>query len=215
MFGRRNTEPLPPAAPRRGEAEIDLDMLPDLPEILPAPASPQPAPGVPASDDSAFERAWATDGPGSAIAATIPESTPFVPTPPASSAPFAAASAPSAAKTRATTESVIGPDDFFDGNYRSERGVRLQGNVRGSIESRQYILVESGANVEASLSAEDITVSGDFSGAIECRHRLEVTATGRIHGQVTTALLVVQEGGVLDGELHMRRDAAEETEHPA
>ena len=68
------------------------------------------------------------------------------------------------------------------------------------------------AQVEADLSAEDITISGDFKGKISCRRRLEVTSTGKIQGQVQTALLVVQEGGALDGELHMRGDQAEATE---
>jgi cytoskeletal protein CcmA (bactofilin family) len=122
---------------------------------------------------------------------------------PAQPAPAQAAVA-AATRARAVAESVIGPDDFFDGRYRSERGVRIQGNARGSIESRQYIFVEAGAQVEADLSAEDITVSGDFKGKITCRRRLEVTSTGKIGGQVQTALLVVQEGGALDGELHMR-----------
>ena len=116
-----------------------------------------------------------------------------------------------AARARPIAESVIGPDDFFDGRYRSERGVRIQGNARGSIESRQYIFVEGGAQVEADLSAEDITISGDFKGKISCRRRLEVTGTGKIQGQVQTALLVVQEGGAIDGELHMRVDQAEAT----
>ena len=123
-------------------------------------------------------------------------------------APPAAAAEP-AARARPIAESVIGPDDFFDGRYRSERGVRIQGNARGSIESRQYIFVEGGAQVEADLSAEDITISGDFKGKINCRRRLEVTGTGKIQGQVQTVLLVVQEGGAMDGELHMRVDQAE------
>ena len=105
------------------------------------------------------------------------------------------------------SESVIGPDDFFDGRYRSERGVRIQGNARGSIESRQYIFVESGADVEADLSAEDITVAGRFNGKIECRRKLEVTGTGRVQGHVATALLVVHEGGLVDGQLQMQKDA--------
>jgi cytoskeletal protein CcmA (bactofilin family) len=134
--------------------------------------------------------------------------TPVATTPLASAAP--APAAPVARPTaRPVAESVIGPDDFFDGRYRSERGVRIQGNARGSIESRQYIFVEGGAQVEADLSAEDITISGEFKGKISCRRRLEVTGTGKIQGQVQTALLVVLEGGALDGELHMRVDQAE------
>src|SRR6185295_13561485 len=107
---------------------------------------------------------------------------------------------------RPIAESVIGPDDFFDGRYRSERGVRIQGNARGSIESRQYIFVEGGAEVEADLSAEDITVAGNFNGKIECRRKLEITSTGKVQGHVVTVLLVVQEGGQIEGELHMQRD---------
>jgi len=130
-------------------------------------------------------------------------------TPPAQAVPADRPAAEPPARARPIAESVIGPDDFFDGRYRSERGVRIQGNARGSIESRQYIFVEGGAQVEADLSAEDITISGDFKGKISCRRRLEVTGTGKIQGQVQTALLVVQEGGALDGELHMRVDQAE------
>jgi cytoskeletal protein CcmA (bactofilin family) len=117
---------------------------------------------------------------------------------------------PAPARLRPTSESIIGPDDFFDGRYRSERGVRIQGNARGSIESRQYIFVEGSAQVEADLSAEDITVAGSFNGKIECRRKLEITSTGKVHGQITTALLVVHEGGLIDGELHMQ-----ETENQA
>ena len=134
-----------------------------------------------------------------------------IPSPPGAAAPQVAAvpAGEPASRARPIAESVIGPDDFFDGRYRSERGVRIQGNARGSIESRQYIFVEGGAQVEADLSAEDITISGDFKGKISCRRRLEVTSTGKIQGQVQTALLVVQEGGALDGELHMRVEQAE------
>ena len=123
--------------------------------------------------------------------------------PPAANMIAATASMP-ASRPKPPSESVIGPDDFFDGRYRSERGVRIQGNARGSIESRQYIFVEGGAEVEAELSAEDITVAGSFNGKIECRRRLEVTSSGKVQGQVQTKLLVVQEGGLIDGELKMQ-----------
>jgi len=135
----------------------------------------------------------------------VPPPTPAAPV----TQPTTIPAAEPAARARQIAESVIGPDDFFDGRYRSERGVRIQGNARGSIESRQYIFVEGGAQVEADLSAEDITISGDFKGKINCRRRLEVTDTGKIQGHVQTALLVVQEGGALDGELHMRVDQTE------
>jgi cytoskeletal protein CcmA (bactofilin family) len=242
MFGRRNPDQSPtsksPASSGQSENDIDLDLMPDLPPI-PSLAPPEPQLEPPPSDPAwhasaqppaapAWEAPAAPAAPApvapppqpDAAAATmvsippIPALRPTVPygvtTPPTSGA--ATSSGTSAARSKSTSESVIGPDDFFDGRYRSERGVRIQGNARGSIESRQYIFVETGADVEADLSAEDITVAGSFNGKIECRRKLEIAGTGKVQGQVTTALLVVHEGGLVDGELHMRKD---EVEQPA
>jgi cytoskeletal protein CcmA (bactofilin family) len=143
----------------------------------------------------------------------LPEPSPVAPAIDEPTAPTAPAAAPD--RVRLVAESVIGPDDFFDGRYRSERGVRIQGNARGSIESRQYIYVEDGAKVEADLSAEDITIAGDFTGRITCRGRLEVTGSGKIQGHVDTVLLVVQEGGAIDGELNMRSHDSEDAQGAA
>ena len=143
----------------------------------------------------------------------LPEPSPVAPVIDEPTTPAAPAAAPD--RARIVAESVIGPDDFFDGRYRSERGVRIQGNARGSIESRQYIYVEAGAQVEADLSAEEITIAGAFTGRITCRGRLEVTSSGKLQGHVDTMLLVVQEGGAIDGELNMRGHDAEDAQGAA
>jgi cytoskeletal protein CcmA (bactofilin family) len=193
---RPDTAPEEDAVPR-----TDLSSPPPR-----APSAPMYQPQPPAPATPAVQ-------PAPAVASQVATTPLFGASPAAATAPATSPTAPAAAISRPAArpiaESVIGPDDFFDGRYRSERGVRIQGNARGSIESRQYIFVEGGAQVEADLSAEDITISGDFKGKISCRRRLEVTGTGKIQGQVQTALLVVQEGGALDGELHMRVDQAE------
>ncbi len=101
-------------------------------------------------------------------------------------------------------ESIIGPDDFFNGNYRSQRGVRVQGRVEGSIESSGHILIEEQAQVTADMTAADITVAGRYNGKVECRHRFEITPSGIVTGEINTDLLVVQEGGYFDGKLKMK-----------
>jgi cytoskeletal protein CcmA (bactofilin family) len=196
ILGPSVTRMLQSRAEDEAVPRTDLGSPPPRTPVAPVyQAPPPPAPATPIT-----QRLDSTPA-----AAATPVAPPVAP-------PVAAPAAEAAPRARAIAESVIGPDDFFDGRYRSERGVRIQGNARGSIESRQYIFVEGGAQVEADLSAEDITISGDFKGKISCRRRLEVTGTGKIHGQVQTALLVVQEGGALDGELHMRGEQAETAE---
>jgi cytoskeletal protein CcmA (bactofilin family) len=101
-------------------------------------------------------------------------------------------------------ESVIGGHDFFNGAYRSERGVRVQGRVEGSIESKGHIYIEQSAQVVADLTAQDITVAGRYNGKVECRRRFEITPTGVVTGDINTDLLVVHEGGYFDGKLKMK-----------
>jgi cytoskeletal protein CcmA (bactofilin family) len=202
---RPEPEPEPPPSDPAWHAGVLMRPSPAPWETL-APAPP-PAPAAPAAP--ATPPAVSTPPPASPTAPTMPAfRAPAAPQPaaPQPAAPAPASERPPVTRPKPSSESVIGPDDFFDGRYRSERGVRIQGNARGSIESRQYIFVEGGAEVEADLSAEDITVAGSFNGKIECRRRLEIASTGKVQGQVTTALLVDHEGGLIDGELHMRRD---------
>ncbi|HEU5010957.1 MAG TPA: polymer-forming cytoskeletal protein [Roseiflexaceae bacterium] len=198
MFYRRNHEqPATPQPQAQSEQTLQLDVLDDFDDITEeSSAAPVNTFSQPPAEEppTAIMAAPQVDA---APPADLPEPIPFVAAQP---------SASDLAPRPRPAESVIGPDDFFDGNYRSERGVRIQGNARGSIESRQYIYVEEGAQVEATLAAEDITIAGSFNGTIECRGRLEVAGSGVVQGRVQTARLVVHDGGVVDGELHMQRE---------
>ncbi|NOK62210.1 MAG: polymer-forming cytoskeletal protein [Chloroflexi bacterium AL-W] len=196
MFGRRESQQVP-NLPHKEEQHIDLTFLPSLADIT------SPETGDTTLEDQLAQAADNTEVSPEMAPSTLPKPTLFAPATLISDDIHPFSSEQTTTATKSVAESVIGPDDFFDGTYRSERGVRIQGSVRGSIESQQYIFVEAGAQVEACLSAEEITVAGSFHGNIGCRQRLIITHSGKIHGKVQTKLLLVQEGGILDGELHM------------
>ncbi len=201
MFVRRNPDQ-PFATPTAADRTFDFADLNDLPDV--EAETRETAPQIEAPRYTEAEIAPLFEDEPEAL----PQPTPFVPTnSPVQAVEREPATAPAPAAPRAA-ESLIGPEDFFDGNYRSERGVRIQGTARGSIESRQYILVEEGAVVEANIAAESIIIAGTFTGSIECRGRLEVMTGGSIRGNVITANLIIQEGGVLDGQIQMRRSDA-------
>jgi cytoskeletal protein CcmA (bactofilin family) len=208
------TTPLAPAEPPRA-APAALS----APAASPFGAAVEPAtPSASASPSPAALAALAEpfSSPGAASAGPVfPVFARAVPAPqaPAEAAPAPAPSAaavPAVSPASPVAESVIGPDDFFEGSYRSERGVRIQGTARGSIESRQYIYVEEGARVEASLTAEEITIAGSYSGTIECHGRLEITGSGQVQGSIKTVRLSIREGGVLDGKVQMQAEKTEE-----
>ena len=112
----------------------------------------------------------------------------------------------------ADTFSVVDRHSFFDGTFRSDRDLRIEGDVKGTIECRGTLFVAQGATVTAEVEAEHITVAGNLNGEIRCRGRLHMMPSGRVRGKVTTETLVINEGAYYEGQLEMAAPEERENE---
>lgn len=99
--------------------------------------------------------------------------------------------------------SLVDRHSSFEGNFRSQRDLRVEGEVKGSVSCDGTLFVAEGAAVSATIEAEHIDVAGDLSGEVRCRGRLQILPTGRVRAAVSTASLVIQEGAVYEGQLDM------------
>lgn len=104
--------------------------------------------------------------------------------------------------------SVVASGDVFEGKLTTTNGVRVQGTMRGTVESKSNIHVESDALVEADISAENVTIAGTYTGKLNCNGRLEITETGRASGELETGRILLHEGGYFEGTLHMKPEQA-------
>lgn len=101
------------------------------------------------------------------------------------------------------TASVIDRHSSFEGTFRSQRDIRVEGEVKGTIACGGTLIVTEGSTVSAVVDAEHINVAGDLSGEIRCRGRLQILPSGRVRAKVCTSALVIQEGAVYEGQLEM------------
>src|SRR5215211_3318408 len=99
--------------------------------------------------------------------------------------------------------SVIDRHSVFDGTFQANRNLRIEGEVKGTIECRGTLFVAQGATVSAKVEAESITVAGDLNGDIHCQGRLQIMPSGRVRGKVGTVTLVINEGAYYEGQLEM------------
>ena len=99
--------------------------------------------------------------------------------------------------------SVIDRHSVFDGTFQSKRDLRIEGEVKGTIECRGTLFVAQGATVAATVEADNIAVAGDLNGEIKCSGRLQLMPTGQVRGKVTTQTLVINEGAYYEGQLEM------------
>lgn len=99
--------------------------------------------------------------------------------------------------------SVIDQYSNFDGTYNSTRDLRIEGQVKGTIECRGTLHIAQGANVSANVEAENISVAGELDGEITCRGKLQLLPSGRVTGKINTVTLVIHEGAFYEGDLQM------------
>lgn len=101
------------------------------------------------------------------------------------------------------TASVIDRHTAVEGNVRSQRDLRVEGELKGTVACEGTFFVAEGATVTASIDAEHVTVAGDVNGEVRCRGRLQILPSGRVRAKVSTSALVIQEGALYDGQLEM------------
>lgn len=110
--------------------------------------------------------------------------------------------APSLARDSAA---VIDKNSELSGTLHSNGNVLIEGAFKGEIQAKETVLVEREARTEAKLCANEVIVSGSFDGEIDCQHRLQITATASIRGEIVTPVLVVEDGSTVDCRFKMSR----------
>ncbi|MFI5142441.1 MAG: polymer-forming cytoskeletal protein [Thermoanaerobaculales bacterium] len=88
--------------------------------------------------------------------------------------------------------------------------LRVHGQVTGTIGSEQELLVGEGGVVEGEINVGRLVVAGTVRGTVRVKERLVVHGTGKVLAEVFAPTLVVEEGGVLEGVVHMARPAKPE-----
>ncbi len=97
-------------------------------------------------------------------------------------------------------ETVIGRNASFNGHFKCEGNLRVEGFCEGLIEATGTIIVGEKARVMADITAQNVSVSGAVRGKITARGRLEILSTGRVWGNVDAASFLIDEGGYFHGE---------------
>ncbi len=104
--------------------------------------------------------------------------------------------------------SVLGAGVIWQGNISGSGGVRIEGTFEGQIAMRGILVVgETGRVTCENIRANTVIVAGAVRGNILAQ-KVEIRATGRIWGNVTTVSFATEEGAFLRGQIRME-DAVE------
>src|SRR5262245_26107658 len=103
----------------------------------------------------------------------------------------------------------IGRGIEVNGDITFADRLQIDGRSMGKLKSESGTLIigESG-QIEAQIDVGVCVVHGELHGNLIARSKLEIRRTGRVHGDVITPVLLVEEGAVFNGAIRMSQEAA-------
>lgn len=86
---------------------------------------------------------------------------------------------------------------------KGEGVVQIDGEVEGEIAISGSVVVTPTGLVKGPVTADVVHLAGRIEGSVTAREYLRLEQSGQLEGDVSTASLVVEEGGRLNGRSSM------------
>jgi cytoskeletal protein CcmA (bactofilin family) len=100
-------------------------------------------------------------------------------------------------------ETIIGKNTQFKGILSGEGNIRIDGILDGEISSTGDVVIGDQGNVNATIKASNVLISGTVKGNVIANTKLEITSTGKLFGDVKAAVLSIAEGASFKGNSNM------------
>lgn len=98
----------------------------------------------------------------------------------------------------------LGKETVFDGKMTFEGVFRLDGKFEGEIFESGTLVVGETAVVKGKIALTTIVINGLVEGEVCAKARVEIHSTGKVYGTLLTPILVINEGGIFEGNCKMK-----------
>jgi cytoskeletal protein CcmA (bactofilin family) len=100
-------------------------------------------------------------------------------------------------------DTILSQDIDFSGTLNFEKPFLIRGKVSGEIKARGLLLVDEEAVVNADINTSKVIIRGFVKGDITASEKIEISATGRLEGNVTAPEVFMESGCVFNGRCKM------------
>jgi cytoskeletal protein CcmA (bactofilin family) len=109
------------------------------------------------------------------------------------------------------TNAYLGQNSFFEGRLTLEGVFRLDGKVEGEIFHKGTLIMSETAIFKGKVEVSALILDGMIEGEVNAKERIEIHSRGRLFGTISTPVLVIQDGGIFEGNCKMGMKAADES----
>ena len=100
-----------------------------------------------------------------------------------------------------TLLTVTGNAAKLDGKFDIADSIQIECEVGGELKVGGKLVIGESGSVHADVQTVDAIIHGQYEGNIVATGSVEVTATGRVHGNIETNSLVISKGGFFNGNV--------------
>lgn len=117
-------------------------------------------------------------------------------------------------KPQGRIDSLIGAGTLVEGGVRFSGGLRIDGEVKGSVESVEgadtVLVLSEHARIEGAVRVRHLIMNGTVIGPVIAAGSLEMQSKARIVGDVEYSIIEIHQGAVIEGRLVHRPENAVE-----
>ena len=102
-------------------------------------------------------------------------------------------------------EKILDVDAHMQGTltFKDPVNLRINGNFEGKLDTKGSLTIGENATVHADINGEEIVINGKITGNISAQKQLRVLSRAHIVGDITTPILSVEAGAVIQGKCQM------------
>lgn len=110
-------------------------------------------------------------------------------------------------------ETVVGATVKIQGDLNSDGNIRIDGQVQGTVSTKQNVQIGENAIITADVTAGNATIGGKVKGNVKIAGQLYLQKSAHITGDITCSSLKVDDGAVFNGKCSMGNQQSSPDNH--
>ncbi len=95
----------------------------------------------------------------------------------------------------------------IEGDLHFDDTFRVDGRLSGKVISKGDLVVGDQGRVEGEIHVGRIFISGTVRGSVQAVQRVEITARGKVHADLETPSLIIEDGAFFEGRCSMGKES--------
>lgn len=102
-------------------------------------------------------------------------------------------------------QKILDVDASMQGSltFKDPVNLRINGDFEGMLDTKGILTIGENASIRADITGEEIIVAGKITGKIIAKNQLKILSSAHIVGDITTPVLSVESGAVIQGKCQM------------